>query len=189
MLLNKSRALEYMRRSNLDAIVATSPVNVEYLTDYYWWLDPISKEYMGNPGASSDLAHLYAVLPAEGEPGLVLNPLLAVNAADLWVKDIHVYGNASLERSTPPESIPLDLSRFYELLSKATPNATPLDAFIEILTQRGLTNARIGIEWDGVTPARREAIQERLPNAQFLDCSNLFRLIRAVKRPRKKSSD
>lgn len=181
MLLHKERTLEYMRRCRLDAIVATSPVNVQYLTDYYWWLDPISKEFMARPGASSDPAHLYAVLPIDGEAGLVLNPLLAVNAADIWVRDIHVYGSASVERSTPPGRISPPLNRFYELLTTATRNATPLDAFMEILRERGLTGARIGVEWDGVSAARRAAIQERLPHAQLPDCSNLLRVIRAVK--------
>lgn len=181
MLLNKPRALAYMRQCGLDALVATSPVNVQYLTDYYWWLDPISKEYMGNPGAPSDLAPLYAVLTADGDASLVLNPLLAVNAADIWVRDIHVYGSASVESSTPPRHIPPDLTRFYDLLLAAPHNATPLDAFIAILNQRGLQNARIGIEMEGVSTARRAAIQERVPNAVLLDCSNLLRIVRAVK--------
>ena len=34
MLLNRSRAIDYMRRCELDAIVATSPVNVRYLSDF-----------------------------------------------------------------------------------------------------------------------------------------------------------
>ena len=71
MLLNQKRALDLMRRTNVDAIVATSAVNVEYLTDYYWWLDPLYKEFMADPGAGSDLALLFAVLPLEGEPALV----------------------------------------------------------------------------------------------------------------------
>lgn len=181
MLLNKQRALAYMRQCGLDALVATSPVNVQYLTDYYWWIDPLSKEYMGNPGSSSELAHLYAVLTADGEASLVLNPLLAVNAADIWVTEIHTFGAASVERSTPPTFIPPNLNPFYELLNTAPRNATPLDAFVEILEQRGLKNARIGIELEGVSDARREAIQARVPNVVLLDCSNLLRIIRTVK--------
>jgi Xaa-Pro aminopeptidase len=56
-----------------------------------------------------------------------------------------------------------------------------LDAFVEIVHSRGLERGRIGIEMDGMPPERRAALRERLPQAALLDCSNLFRLIRAVK--------
>ena len=39
----------------------------------------------------------------------------------------------------------------------------------------------MGIEVDGQTPARYEALKETLPCAQFLDRSNLIRLLRMVK--------
>ena len=35
MLFNKSRAIDYMRRHKLDALVATSPVNTTYFSDYF----------------------------------------------------------------------------------------------------------------------------------------------------------
>ncbi len=190
-----------MRRYGLDALVATSPVNVHYFTGYYWWLDPLSKEYMASPGASSELAPLYAVLPQEGEPALVLNALLAVNAADLWVKDIHVFGGGALDWSAAPAVLAPNLQRFYDLarlrahrtefdgrqsrhLAPAPSfNATPLDALIEILRARGLTGARLGVELDGMSAERRAQLRERLPRAELKDCSNLLRLVRAVKSP------
>jgi Xaa-Pro aminopeptidase len=187
MLLNRERALEQMRQCRLDALVATSPVNVEYLTDYYWWLDPLTKEYMMSPGETSDLAFLFAVLPGEEEPALVLNSLLAINAADIWVKDIHTFGRAPIEWSDEGKAWAANeaprLARLYEMLKAGTPNATPLNAFVAICKERGLTEGRIGIELDGVSPERRAALRERLPRAQLLDCSNLFRYIRIVKSP------
>lgn len=181
MLLNQPRAREWMRRANVDALVATSGVNVQYLTDYYWWLDPINKEYMGNPGASSDLTALFALLPLEGEPALVLNSLLAINAADIWVKDIHVFGSAPIERVSPPPELAPALKRFYDLVTAAPRHATPLDAFVEIVRSRGLERGRIGIEMDGLSAERRAALRERLPHVELLDCSNFLRFIRAVK--------
>ena len=50
-----------------------------------------------------------------------------------------------------------------------------------LLQDWGLSQARVGLELEGVKPAARAALQAALPNATFLDCSNLLRLIRAVK--------
>ena len=55
MLFNSQRAGEQMRRCGLDALIATSAVNVTYFTDYFCWMDPLFKEYMSAPGASSHL--------------------------------------------------------------------------------------------------------------------------------------
>ncbi|MCE2397104.1 aminopeptidase P family N-terminal domain-containing protein [Candidatus Poribacteria bacterium] len=40
MLFNKTRAQEYMRRCGVDVLVATSPVNITYFSDYRCWIDP-----------------------------------------------------------------------------------------------------------------------------------------------------
>ena len=50
MLFNRARAIDYMREYGLDVLVATSPVNITYFTDYFCWIDPLFKEYMMVPG-------------------------------------------------------------------------------------------------------------------------------------------
>ncbi|MCZ6678027.1 MAG: hypothetical protein O7E52_12330 [Candidatus Poribacteria bacterium] len=45
MLFNRIRAVEYMQRYGVDVLVATSPVNITYFSDYACWLDPLFKEY------------------------------------------------------------------------------------------------------------------------------------------------
>jgi hypothetical protein len=56
-----------MRRHGLDALVATSPVNVTYFSDYHCWIDPLLKEYMTAPGSTEDRAlKCFAVFPADG---------------------------------------------------------------------------------------------------------------------------
>src|SRR5689334_365333 len=98
MLFNKVRASDFMRRYGLDVLVATSTINVTYFSDYYCWLDGKFKEYMLRPGGSSDLMQSgYAVFPLENEPALVVNSLFAVNAADLWVRDLRLFGNPGLD--------------------------------------------------------------------------------------------
>ncbi len=181
MLFNKERAVEYMRRYDLDVLIATSPVNITYFSDYYCWLDSSFKEYMITPGASSNLFQAYAVFPLEGEPALVVSPLFAVNAADLWVRDLHIFGDPGLDDSLPPGELPDTINRLNELVHGPQRNATSTDALLSILSGRGLTGARIGLEMESLPVEIADAIARALPGATIKDCTNLIRLIRMVK--------
>ena len=183
MLFNKTRAQEYMRRCGVDALVATSPVNITYFSDYRCWIDPLFKAYMMAPGAPSDLdpTAAYAIFPLEGEPALVASPTFAVNASDLWVRDVHIFGDHGLDDSLPMPALSDGEQRIFDILYRPQQNATPTDALLSVLKARGLTNARIGIEMEGLSPRAKDAIETGLPTAQIKDCSNLIRLIRMVK--------
>ena len=183
MLLNRARAVDYMRRCGLDALVATSPVNITYLSDYYFWLDPLFREYWATPGASSSLGQNFALLPLEGEPALVVGWQQVVNAADLWVREVHTHGSHGLDDSLSPAALPGDVQRLYEILHRMPVPATPAEALLGVLKARGLESARLGLEMEGLTPPARAALEAALPRAQLKDCSNLLRLIRAVKSP------
>ena len=98
MLLNRSRAIDYMRDCGLDAIVATSSVNVQYLSDFHCWLTPLFREYMVSPGGSSRLIQQnFALLPLEGDPAVVVEPYFAIDAAVTWVQDIRIAGGGDFE--------------------------------------------------------------------------------------------
>lgn len=183
MLFNKPRAQEYMRRCGVDVLIATSPVNITYFSDYRCWIDPLFKAYMMVPGSPSDPdpTAAYALFPLAGEPALVVSPTFAVNASDLWVKDIHIFGNHGLDDSLPLPLLSTEAQRIFDILHKVQGNATPTDALLSVLKERGLTDGRIGIEVEGLSPTAEAAIEAGLPNAQIKDCSNLIRLIRMVK--------
>ncbi len=181
MLFHKDRALEHMRRCGLDALVATSPVNITYLTDYYFWLDPLFKEYWMAPGASSHLGQNYAVFPLEGEPALVVGWQQVANAADLWVRDLYTYGENGLDDLSPLATLSGEAERLYAVLQQPRRYETPTQALLGVLRARGLAGARIGVELEGLTPPARQELNSALPHVK--DCSNLLRLIRAVKSP------
>lgn len=183
MLFNKKRAVEYMRGCEVDVLIAASPVNITYFSGYFSWLEPLFKEYMMAPGKSSNLDQTgpYAIFPLEGEPALVITPLFAVNAADLWVKDLHIFGSALLDESMPPTALSDADRRFLEVLHGNQTNPTPTDAVVSILKSRGLTDARIGLDMEGLAPESKSLIERGLPKAAIKDCSNLIRLIRMVK--------
>jgi Xaa-Pro dipeptidase len=181
MLFNKTRALEYMRRYDLDVLVATSPVNITYFSDYFCWIDPLFKEYMASPGASSNLVQAYAVFPSEGEPALVVNSLFAVNAADLWVRDLYIFGNPGLDNSLVPMALAESDHSLYDLLNRPPREKGPTDVLMAILEDRKLTEARIGLEMEGLPGLLKETIFQAIPRANIRDCSNFIRLIRMVK--------
>lgn len=135
------------------------------------------------PGAPSRLAQGYAVYPLNGEPALVVNPLFSLNTADNWVSDIYIYGQASeLEGSTfPTLKIPDHLQRYHELHKKPYDHATPTDALHAILKDRGLLEARIGLEKESLPADTESNLVNGLPKAEIRDCTNLIRLIRMVK--------
>lgn len=182
MLFNKNRALDFMRRYGVDVLIASSPVNVAYFSGYFCWLDPLFKEYMGKPGGSSNLVQNgYAVFPLEGEPAIVINALFAVNVKHLWVRDFYTFDTALLDRSLGVGPLSGFEQSLFHSLSEGERNATPTDALLSLLKARGLTEARIGLELDGLTPTSKETIVRALPRAVVKDCSNLIRLIRMVK--------
>ena len=183
MLFNQTRAQEYMRRCGVEALVATSPVNITYFSDYRCWIDPLFKAYMMAPGAPSDPepTAAYAIFPLEGEPALVASPTFAVNASDLWVRDVHIFGDHGLDDSLPLGDLSDAEQRIFDILHRPQDNATATDALLSILKGRGMTDARIGIEMEGLSPRAKEAIKAGLPKAQIKDCSNLIRLVRMVK--------
>ena len=182
-LLNGDRAQRFMRDSGLDALVATSPVNVRYVTGYWCWLDEVFQRYMVSPGGSDERVQVsLALLPADGEPVLVVDSLFAVNASGV-VADIVVAGDAGFEEPEQGDSpgLPNDLRAVYELLGRGEPARTPVDALVTAIEARGLAEAVLGVELSRIPSAVRERLEQDLPRAQLRDCSNLLRLVRAVK--------
>ena len=184
MLFHSERARSYLHRCGLDALIATSPVNITYFTDYVCWIDPLMKAYMMSPGAPPLLGQGYALFSASGDPAFVINgSLLGVNAVDLWVKDIRVFGTPGLDRSLSPVLKDARTDLMDELLKQAHRYGSPEEAIAGALRDRGLGQGRIGIETEGMPAGHLEALRKALPQAELKDASNLIRLIRMVKSP------
>lgn len=182
MLFNVDRARKYMRDIGLDALVAASPVNITYFTDYYIWIDGLMKEYMVKPGGSADLSQGYALFPHEGEPALaVTSSMLAVNGVDLWVKDLRISGDSGLDWSLAPRSLSDRMGVMYARVKDAPGYGTTTEALAGALSDRGLSGGTLGVEADGMTEGRYAQLRQALPDARLLDCSNLIRLLRMVK--------
>jgi len=180
MLLNEPRARAYLDRCGLDAIIATSPVNIRYLTDYYCWLDPLMKEYMLSPGSPNQIFQGYALYPRDGEPALILSPNFAANAVDLNV-DLRLYGDPGFYQQLQAGSVEERLRSLNTLLAQQPAVETPTQALVTALRDRNLDGANLGLEIEPLPEVYRSQIESSLPGVRIRDCTNLLRLIRMVK--------
>jgi len=97
------------------------------------------------------------------------------------VRDLQFFGDPGLDFSIAPAAVPDAARGLYEKLSTPPANASATEALLNLLRARGLANARLGIEMEGLTSKARAALDGALPNAHVRDCTNLIRLVRAVK--------
>jgi Xaa-Pro aminopeptidase len=149
-----------MNKHGLKAVVATSPINVYYFSEFDCWMYRGFKEYFHNPGAPDLLMQAYAVLPSEGEPALIVKADTAGFARDLPVKDLQTY-------SAPSDSEVEESGPSYALESS--------------LKNRGITSGTVGYEPANISEIVLQRTKKALPNVRFVDCSNLIRLVRMVK--------
>src|SRR5262245_29271611 len=172
-----------MRDCGLDALVATSPVNVRYLTGYRCWLDDLFQHFMVSPGGSDERVQVsLALLPADGDPVLVVDALFAVNASGV-AAEVVVAGDAGFEELEHDDSagVPDDLRAVYELLGRSEAGETTADALVNAITAGGLADAVLGVELSRIPSAVGERLEHDLPRAQLRDCRHRLRLVRAVK--------
>lgn len=174
MLINKQRAYRIMEKQGVEAIVASMPENVTYLTDFWSLSHWVLK---GTP--------TYAVLPLEKkiEPFIVtsISDLdLAAEQEDCWIKEFHTFGKFYVEC---PEGADLSKmeKRLDSLLSSTKHSEDALSALAESLADRGLAKSRIAIDGMNITPTLYKNIHERLPDADFIDGYPILRELRSVK--------
>jgi Xaa-Pro aminopeptidase len=177
MLLNKERALALLQEDNLEALVAVTPPNVYYLSDY----DPVEPRDVPWTAA--------AILPRDPdtEPAVLLPdlelPLFAACSSWMPVQAYHfAFDNESIAVFDTSVEDPLDESddNLNTLLSEAVTangSAGSVRAVARALRRMGLSSARVG--FDDLRFGL--AVQEVLKNLQPLDAAELLVRIRMVK--------
>jgi Xaa-Pro dipeptidase len=166
-----------MAGSGLEAIVATSPVNVAYLSGYRNRLEVETKEFMLSPGAGIGPAFrsLAAATVGGRRPALAVHALFAAGAVGLGA-ELLPFGRAGLDFRQGRRSGSA-LARALE----AAQWASPYEALATALRGLGIDDGRIGVELAGLPTRDRRRLAASLPRAELRDCTNLFRILRAVK--------
>ena len=175
MLFNESRAEEILARAGVDALVATSPDNVMYATDY----ECVS--HWGNKGFQ-----VYSIFTPGRDPRATLvAPSLELEAlveGDVWVEDVILFGHFPRGPADPHDMDEVGTAG-KAVMDRATTVAKALDGLAAAIESRGLDGGRIAVDETGITPMLFRQLQVRLPNATLVAGNPLWWEIRMVKTP------
>jgi Xaa-Pro aminopeptidase len=155
-----------MASAGLDAIIATDPATVAALAGYRSWLDGQFRQFMVSPWGSGDLIRTYAIFTAGDRPVAAIVDALFARDAVLAGAECWMYGD-------PGRAALVDASAGF--------SRTPEEAIARALEGRGVVDANIGLEADGLRPQWRKLLAAECPNATLRDCTTLLRLARSIK--------
>jgi Xaa-Pro dipeptidase len=170
MLANIPRLHELMKRDGLDAVVATCPENVTYLSGFW----AMSQWVRRGPQA-------YVLHPREGQPCIIANSGILDLVADQhpWVQEIRRYGYFQIDVDA---SAALDTGDQLQLQLFNSPAAKgSVDALVAAMRERRLERGKIGVDEMGITPQCMDQLRSSLPDATFNRAFSLFERVRAIK--------
>jgi Xaa-Pro aminopeptidase len=162
----QARLTQVLDAEGLDALVATCPENLQYVTGF------------------RSIAHalfrgleLYGVFTRRGT-GIVV-PFIdtsGVAAEAIAVDHVACYGRFFFEYADDPGAIGDKVRRW-----TAAPAASPADALAAVLGDLGALGRRVGVDEAGLFPAAWRHLEQRLAPATVLPAYPLFRRARMVK--------
>lgn len=176
MLLNRERALATMERHGLDALVAATPHNVYYLSDY----GPSHSFTLGEYGVSAAILPRDEGVPATLLAGEVDVPYLLKRPT--WMPEVRMIGSfgARVPPGTELSGGERETVRMWEALAGKAHGGNRQELLARVLGELGLRRARIGFDDVRAMLAVQAA---GLAEAACVDAVNVFREIRMVKTP------
>jgi len=174
MLLNKDRAYKIMEKYGIDAIIATMPENVTYLTDY-WSLTHRLIKATQNFAVISRKQNLDPfIITSVGDMDL------AADQEECWTNNFYTYGTFYVEH---PEGVGLNNTeeRYERLLTSAKSKTDPMTALMECLQEIGLTTGSIAVDEGNISPFAFDTLKASLPEVKFSEGYQLLREIRLIK--------
>ncbi len=175
MLFNRARAEKVMQKHGLDALVAASPDNVMYASDYECithWINKGFQVYSVFTPGHTPVASLIA-------PSLELE---AIVDGKVWIDDIYIF--AGFTRG-PNNGEQMDRvgTRGKALLESAHIVGRAVDGLVAALEARGLTKGRVAIDESGISPLLWSALKQRLPHCDIVYGNAIWWEVRMVKTP------
>ena len=172
MLANIPRLRELMKREAFDAVIATCPENVTYLSGFW----AMSQWVRRGPQA-------YALFPKDEQPCVIANSgiLDLVADQDIWVKEIRRYGYFQIDVDP---SATLDVTdRMQKQLFESEAYKGPVEALAAAIQEKGLTRGKFALDEMGITPQYMDQLKSLLPDATFVRSFSLFERVRSIKTP------
>lgn len=170
--MNRIRAEKIMLENRLEALIATSPINVFYSSDMCPYGDA------------------FALLPLERsvEPAIITSisaPIPVIVMSPPWIRDVRYYGEFYTETRWAEEPLDkaekmlVDVQESWEITRRRDPSTL----LIELLEERGLIDCNIGIDESTLPKSHPfwSQIKVRLPAIETVSASRLFSKIRMIK--------
>lgn len=187
--IDRARASALMKQAGIDALVVLQPENFQYVTS-----------------APSGVAALFrkagaamAVIPADvsATPAAIVTDLFAPaframsDIADMRVHPIWVE-TANLAATATSLDVQARIAKANAAAGRPEGFRRPetfdqrgaFALLAEALAARGLSSARLGVEFDFLPVGDMTALQAALPNATFVDGADVIRRCRMIKSPR-----
>lgn len=170
-----------MEKYDLDVLVATHPVNVFYVSNFA--LHPVCP---GPPCPCLCDIPTLVVFPYDTgkEPTLII-PQIQLDyyyASKSWIKDYRCYGKFyvySSEKIDETKLSKLERDMLDAIYKESYPNI--IEALIDVLREKGLSNNKIGLDERGLSFDNYEKIKRRLEKATIIFASKVFHEIRMIK--------
>lgn len=173
MLANIPRLKDFIAKNNLDAVIATCPENVTYLSGFW----AMSQWVRRGPQA-------YVLFPREtAQPCIIANSgiLDLIPDQQPWIREVRRYGYFQIDVDA---SATLDANDvLQQQLFGSTAYKDSIDALVAAMKEKGLTRGTVGIDEMGITPQCMEQLAAALPDVKFVRCFSLFERVRSVKTP------
>ncbi|MFH1758796.1 MAG: Xaa-Pro peptidase family protein [Pseudomonadota bacterium] len=172
MLVNKDRAVQVMGKNGLDALIATTPENVAYLTGF-WILTSLRHR----------ARQVYAVLTRkELTADLIIGRGLVDHALQggTWVRQYYSYG----EFFYGPENaggMDQESTNLFQTLNSLPKHPHAIAALLQCLRDHGLIKGRIGVDQGSDTIFLGQKLEKEIAGLETLPAYDLFREIRLIK--------
>lgn len=172
-----ARLQNVMAAQGVDAVVATSHVNVTYLSDF-WSMSQWSRR--------STQVHAVVGLTPQRDVDVIVpagNTDLVLVEGRLQPSRLWVYGSFVIRGlDHVPDELPEEAAFRKALVQDSSPS--PFEALAQALERRGVASSTIAIEEAGLAEGALADLRKRLPNARFVPGEGLIRKVREVKSPR-----
>jgi Xaa-Pro dipeptidase len=188
-LLNRSRALEFMRRHQIDVLLATTPPNVTYLTGH-----------IGRASASSVAPTTYGLFAAgDGTRGLVIGGADVASFASRpgSADSVRSYGGVAVHSAVPNGYVPApavhvgvpdgyapdgdEATRFFDLgWGDRLAGSSPIDALRAVVSDLAVERSRVAVDQPPGAPVL-DVLRTAFDGWELVPAINLFRMIRIVK--------
>lgn len=156
----------------LDAVVATSPENVTYISGFWamtHWIRRGPQAYVFWPRKGRGDA---SIICGTGVIDLVADQ-------DIWVKRVRRFGYFAFEGLDAADMPPVH-RRQVEIL-ETNEFAGPIEALADAIREAGLERGRIGVDELGMTPQAMDQLASALPDLTIIPAFELIRRMRRIK--------